>query len=99
VARIDTDTGRRAEYRSGPNCCASEPAFAPDPSVSLSSPDVETSGWLICEVLDGNTRKRLHPVFDAGAIEVGPLRNCISAIICPSGFTDGGSPRESRVSL
>jgi all-trans-8'-apo-beta-carotenal 15,15'-oxygenase len=86
VARIDTDTGRRAEYRFGPNCCAGEPAFAPDPSVSLSSTDVETRGWLICEVLDGNTRKSFIAVFDADAIEAGPIAKLHLSHHLPIGF-------------
>jgi all-trans-8'-apo-beta-carotenal 15,15'-oxygenase len=73
VARIDTDSGARVEYSFGADRCVGEPMFAPDPTVSPLSSAAETSGWLLCEVLDGTRGRSFVAVLDAASLEAGPM--------------------------
>ncbi len=68
VARIDTASGSRAEFRFGPQHYVGEPVFARDPAG-----DGEDQGWLLCEVLDGAVGTSFIAVFDAAQVADGPV--------------------------
>ena len=68
VARIDTDSGQRREFRFGPGHYVGEPVFAPNPRAHD-----ETDGWLLCEVLEGKSERSMLAVFDARRVEDGPV--------------------------
>jgi all-trans-8'-apo-beta-carotenal 15,15'-oxygenase len=79
IARVDTETGARSEFRFGDQCYVGEPVLAPDPVTTVTGLDSETRGWLLCEVLDGSTGKSSIAVFNAARIEDGPIASvCLS---------------------
>jgi all-trans-8'-apo-beta-carotenal 15,15'-oxygenase len=73
IACIDTESGARTEFHFGSDHYVGEPVFAPDPQAAAGSPDVETRGWLLCEVLDGASEKSFIAVFDAARVADGPV--------------------------
>ncbi len=86
IARIDTETGARTEFHFGADKCAGEPVFAPDSAVAIDDPDLETSGWLLTEVLDGGTSKSFIAVFAAASIGSGPVAKIHLNQRLPLGF-------------
>jgi all-trans-8'-apo-beta-carotenal 15,15'-oxygenase len=67
IKRMDYDTGRTHVYDFGPRCAVGEPVFAARPGGG------ENEGWLITQVLDGETRKSLFALFDSDHIAAGPI--------------------------
>jgi all-trans-8'-apo-beta-carotenal 15,15'-oxygenase len=67
VARIDMEGGRKTVFHFGDAHYVGEPVFAPKPD---GGPD---DGWLLAEVLDGRSATTSIAVFDAAAVEDGPL--------------------------
>jgi all-trans-8'-apo-beta-carotenal 15,15'-oxygenase len=68
LARIDVESGERLAFSFGPDFYVSEPVVAPDPAATA-----EDSGWVLCEVLDGEAGKSFLAIFDAGRIADGPV--------------------------
>jgi all-trans-8'-apo-beta-carotenal 15,15'-oxygenase len=65
--RADLTTGRTADFDFGPTSAAGEPVFAPKPG---GAPD---EGWLLVQVLDGAAGQSFFAVFDAKAVDAGPI--------------------------
>jgi len=66
VKRFDYESGRATQFDFGPKTVAGEPVFAAAPGGS------EDQGWLITQVLDGNSGKTFFAVLDAEHVEDGP---------------------------
>jgi all-trans-8'-apo-beta-carotenal 15,15'-oxygenase len=73
LARIDTETGKAAEFHFGAGHYVGEPVFVPDPDRSIDPTTPDDHGWLIAEVLEGHSGTSFLAVFDATRVEDGPL--------------------------
>jgi all-trans-8'-apo-beta-carotenal 15,15'-oxygenase len=71
VARIDVTSGAVTAYHFGSGHYVGEPVFVPDPAARGDTPD--DRGWLLAEVLEGASERSFIAVFDASALEDGPL--------------------------
>jgi all-trans-8'-apo-beta-carotenal 15,15'-oxygenase len=67
VKRLDFETGKTQAFDFGSASAVGEPVFAAKPA----SKDDE--GWLITQVLDGETKKTVFAIFDAQSVEAGPI--------------------------
>lgn len=67
LVRVDYETGDVARFDFGPSTQVGEPVFAPRPGGR------EDQGWLLSECLDGASRTSFFAVFDAEAVDAGPL--------------------------
>lgn len=65
VKRFDYESGRAAQFDFGPKTVAGEPVFAAGGG--------ENEGWLISQVLDGESGKTFFAVLDASHVEDGPV--------------------------
>jgi len=68
IAHVDLKTGKRTTYRFAAGDAPGEPVFAPR---SADAP--EGDGWVIAVVYRGGEDRSDLAVFDAGAIEKGPI--------------------------
>ena len=68
VAKIDLESGRHQTFDFGAGRIALEPTFVPRPGGRS-----EDDGWLLVEVANANTGRASLCVFDARAIEDGPI--------------------------
>ena len=68
VARLDVDNGRVRRYRYPAHQIPEEHLFVPDPQR-----DGENAGWLLGTALDWQARATVLSVFEADAIEAGPM--------------------------
>ena len=74
LARLDTKTGNSAAFHFGRGHYVSEPVFVPDPDRPIgATTSGEDHGWLVAEVLDGQSGISFLAVFDAAHIPDGPL--------------------------
>jgi all-trans-8'-apo-beta-carotenal 15,15'-oxygenase len=67
IKRLDMETGHSQEFSFGPLAVAGEPVFAARPGGRVDE------GWLITQVLDGTTGTSHFAIFDAEAVDAGPL--------------------------
>ena len=80
VARIDPDGDRVASFDYGPHALAEEHVFVPDPERG------EGAGWLIGTRHDWVERATTLAVFDAQAIDAGPLAQATLPYALPPGL-------------
>jgi carotenoid cleavage dioxygenase-like enzyme len=67
VARIDTDSGRLQRFDYGGETLAEEHVFVPRAAAG------EGNGWLVGTAWNWETRRTTLSVFDAGAVDAGPI--------------------------
>jgi len=67
VKRVDFETGATQAYDFGSASAVGEPVFAAKPDGGVDD------GWLIAQVLDGETKKTFFAVFDAATVGAGPV--------------------------
>jgi carotenoid cleavage dioxygenase len=67
VARIDTDSGRLQRFDYGRQTLAEEHVFVPRAGAG------EGNGWLVGTAWNWETRRTTLSVFDAGAVDAGPI--------------------------
>ena len=67
VKRVDFATGATQSYDFGSASAVGEPVFAAKPD---GRPD---DGWLIAQVLDGESKKTFFAIFDAATVGSGPI--------------------------
>lgn len=73
TCRIDTESSQRIEYDFGSKHHVGEPVFVPSPYTISDATALEESGWLLCEVLSGSTKRSFIAIFDAANLADGPL--------------------------
>lgn len=67
VKRLDYDSGAVQSFDFGPETHVGEPVFIARPDGGIDE------GWFITEGLDGASKTSFFALFDAGAVEAGPL--------------------------
>lgn len=67
IKRLDMRSGAVQEFDFGPTSVAGEPVFAPRPGGGMDD------GWLITQVLDGTSGTSRFAIFDARAVDAGPV--------------------------
>lgn len=67
VARLDVVSGRQQRFDLGPDTLVEEHVFVPRPGAA------EGSGWLIGTALNRVSRRTVFSVFDADAVDAGPI--------------------------
>jgi carotenoid cleavage dioxygenase len=81
LVKYDHETGARRRWDYGPGRCGSEAPFAPRPGALA-----EDDGWVVTLVVDGATFDSECHVFDAAAIEAGPVARVKLPTRVPVGF-------------
>jgi carotenoid cleavage dioxygenase len=84
LVKYDNDSGRRWEWDYGPGVFGSEAVFAPKPGASRGSE--EDDGYVVTLVTDSNDWRSFGLVFDAQAIEAGPIAKVTLPQRVPAGF-------------
>jgi all-trans-8'-apo-beta-carotenal 15,15'-oxygenase len=67
IKRVDFDSGHSSVFDFGPMAATGEPVFVAKPGGTTNQ------GWLITQVLDGTTKTTFFAIFDAMAVEHGPV--------------------------
>jgi all-trans-8'-apo-beta-carotenal 15,15'-oxygenase len=67
VKRVDFETGATQAFDFGSANAVGEPVFAAKPDGGVDE------GWLITQILDGETKKTYFAVFDAASVSDGPI--------------------------
>jgi all-trans-8'-apo-beta-carotenal 15,15'-oxygenase len=79
ICRIDCDQGQHQVFDFGPRTYVSPPAFAQKPGTTG-----EDEGWLLSWVTDAATRKSGVAVFDAAAVDKGPISRGTFDVLLPA---------------
>ena len=92
VARLDVDTGRVRRYRYPEHQIPEEHLFVPDPARAG-----ENEGWLLGTALDWRARATVLNVFEADAVEAGPVATAALPDPMPLGVHGRFAAHRSRI--
>jgi carotenoid cleavage dioxygenase len=81
LGRFDAVTGVMTRWEAGAGRCVGEPVFAPRPDS-----EAEGDGWVLTTVFDAADGRSWLAVFDALAIEAGPIVRAFTPHRVPMGF-------------
>ena len=81
LVKYDHEDGSRTRFDYGPGLCGSESPFAPAPNARA-----EDDGWVVTFVTDAATHRSQCWVFNATAIERGPIARVNLPTRVPVGF-------------
>ena len=84
LVKYNNDTGQRTQWDYGAGVFGSEAVFAPKPGADRNS--VEDDGYVLTLVTDSNDWKSHCLVFDATAVELGPIASVKMPQRVPFGF-------------
>jgi len=85
LAAINVENGEFSRFDFGDKHYVGEPVFAPDPS----NP---SNGWLVTQVLAGETGTSFFAIFDAGHVNAGPIARAHLTHHLPISFHGSWSP-------
>jgi all-trans-8'-apo-beta-carotenal 15,15'-oxygenase len=86
VVAIDLESGQRDEFRFGGGHYVGEPVFVPRPGTRYAPSAEREPGWLLAEVLSGDTGTSSLAVFRADDVSAGPVARILLDHHLPMSF-------------